>query len=60
MIDDTFLKQCQYDLSDFGSLTNKQIVELVKNYKSLIEMNADLHKENARLHGLINDFTKDY
>lgn len=46
---DNLLKQCQSDLADFGSLTPKKVKELVKNYQSLIEMNAGLHKENAKL-----------
>ena len=51
MIDNNLIKKCESDLGDFGSLMKCQATELLNNYKSLIEQNAELHKELAKLKG---------
>lgn len=49
MIDQSLINKCESDLEDFGSLMKCQGAELLSNYKSLIEQNAELHKEIAKL-----------
>ena len=49
MIDQELINKCESDLADFGSLMKCQATELLANYKSLIEQNAELHKELAKL-----------
>lgn len=50
-INQDLINKCQSDLDDFGSLMKCQATELLNNYKSLIEQNAELHKELAKLKG---------
>lgn len=47
-INQDLINKCQSDLDDFGSLMKCQATELLNNYKSLIEQNAELHKELAK------------
>jgi len=49
MISQELINQCESDLADFGSLMKCQATELLANYKSLIEQNAELHKELVKL-----------
>ena len=49
MIDQDLINKCESDIEDFGSLMKCQAEELLKNYISLIEQNAELHKELAKL-----------
>lgn len=49
MIDQSLINKCESDLDDFGSLMKCQGFELLSNYKSLIEQNAELHKVIAKL-----------
>lgn len=51
MIDQELVNECESDLKDFGSISKHQATELLSNYKSLIEQNAELHKELAKLKG---------
>jgi len=51
MIEQELINKCESDLADFGSLMKCQAEELLANYKSLIEQNAELHKELAKLKG---------
>ena len=48
MIDQDLINKCQSDLDDFGSLMKCQATELLANYISLIEQNAELHKQNEK------------
>lgn len=50
MIDQTMIDICEAHL-EIGDLTNELATELLNNYKSLIEQNAELHKELAKLKG---------
>jgi len=50
-INQDLINKCQSDLDDLGSLMKCQATELLSNYKSLIEQNAELHKELAKLKG---------
>lgn len=49
MIDQDLINKCESDIEDFGSLMKCQAEGLLKNYISLIEQNAELHKELAKL-----------
>ena len=49
MIDQDLINKCESDLADFGSLMKCQATELLANYKSLIEQNAELKKRLANL-----------
>ena len=49
MISQELINQCESDLADFGSLMKCQATELLVSYKSLIEQNAELHKELSKL-----------
>lgn len=49
MISQELINQCESDLADFGSLMKCQATELLANYKSLIEQNAELKKRLAKL-----------
>ena len=51
MIKKNLINKCESDLADFGSLMKCQATELLVSYKSLIEQNAELHKEIAKLKG---------
>lgn len=51
MINQELIDECESDLQDFGAISEKQATELLSNYKSLIEQNAELHKELAKLKG---------
>ena len=51
MIDKELINKCESDLADFGSLMKCQATDLLENCKSLIEQNAELHKELAKLKG---------
>ena len=57
-IDQTLIDICEAHL-EMGDLTNELATELLANYKSLIEQNAELHKEIAKLKGnrvfVVND-----
>ena len=52
MIDQDLINKCESDLNDFGSLSKCQGAELLKNYISLVEQNADLHKKLAKYRGV--------
>ncbi len=49
MIDQSLINKCESDLEYFGSLMKCQGTELLNNYKSLTEQNAELHKELSKL-----------
>lgn len=55
MIDQSLINKCESDLEDFGSLMECQGAELLSNYKSLIEQNAELHKVIANLRAENNE-----
>lgn len=40
---------CESEIEIFGSMDVKSQIEIIGSYKKLIEQNADLHKEIARL-----------
>lgn len=48
MIDDSLVKKATAYIVN-GELPNELAQELLNNYKSLIEQNAELHKELAKL-----------
>lgn len=47
MIDQGLINKCEKDIDSFGSLMKCQAVDLLEAYISLIEQNAELHKELA-------------
>lgn len=47
MIDQKLINECEKDLDSFGSLMKCQATDLLEAYISLIEQNAELHKELA-------------
>ena len=47
MIDQSLINKCEKDLDSFGSLMKCQAIDLLEAYISLIEQNAELHKELA-------------
>lgn len=49
MIDQKLIDECEKDLDSFGSLMKCQATDLLEAYTSLIEQNAELHKELAKL-----------
>lgn len=49
MIDQQLIDSCKSDLEDFGSLMKCQGEQLLNSYIKLVEQNAELHKELARL-----------
>ena len=51
MINEGLIKICQSSIDEVGSLDKFQAKELLASYKSLIEQNAELHKELAKLKG---------
>ena len=54
MIDDSLVKRVELALTTEGVYLSKgDVSELHKNYVSLIEQNADLHKLNTELRGRI-------
>lgn len=55
MIDDSLVKQCSVYVANDEPLKSELSKELLNNYIALIEQNADLHKELAKLKGLKNE-----
>tara|TARA_R110002049_G_scaffold111950_1_gene261281 strand:- start:190 stop:411 length:222 start_codon:yes stop_codon:yes gene_type:complete len=51
MIDQELINRMEFDIVDFDRAKVKDTKELLANYKSLIEQNAELHKELAKLKG---------
>lgn len=47
MIDQSLINKCEKDIDSFGSLMKCQAIDLLNDYISLIEQNAELHKELA-------------
>ena len=47
MIDQNLINECEKDIDSFGSLMKCQAIDLLEAYISLIEQNAELHKELA-------------
>ena len=63
MIDQNLINECEKDIDSFGSLMKCQAIDLLDAYISLIEQNAELHKELARLKServLMNNDGKPY
>ncbi len=51
MIDNNLIKKCEWELDTFDAMSISNQSALLNNYKSLIEQNAELHKELAKLKG---------
>ena len=52
MIEQQLIDECKKDIDSFGSLMKCQAVDLLEAYISLIEQNAELHKELVKLKAL--------
>ena len=51
MIDQDLINRMESDIVDFERPKVSDTKELLKNYKSLVEQNAELHKELAAVKG---------
>ena len=51
MIDESLIKKCEWELDTFDVMSILNQSALLANYKSLIEQNAELQKELAKLKG---------
>lgn len=55
MIDQNLINECEKDLDSYGSLMMCQATDLLEAYTSLIEQNAELHKELAAVKASYDD-----